>query len=404
MKPKQKHKAISLKLLFFIATRNLLANKLRTFLTVFGIVIGVGAIFFLVSFGLGLQKLVTEQVVGDESIKAIDVTSPNSKIIKLNSDATNKMDDLGSVQRVGRSYSFPGSLSYNGAAIDMVTYGVDETYQDLSSLNLSAGRLLKNTDSKQVVVNRAALTSLGITEDKAALGKSIEVVIPISGIGANQETLKYTFEIIGVIDSGSGGELFIPLGIFDAAGVPYYSQVKVVVEDTAQVPALRKQIESLGFETASPVDTLDQINQVFKFFTIVLGGFGAIGMIVSVLGMFNTLTISLLERTQEIGLMMAMGSRNRDMRHLFVLEAFLLSILGAVVGILLAIAGGEIVNQIMNSLARQRGVEGGFDLFSTPLWLVGSLILFMVVVGMLVVFFPSRRAARINPLDALRRE
>lgn len=404
MKPQSKHKAISLKLLFFIATRNLLANKLRTFLTVFGIVIGVGAIFFLVSFGLGLQKLVTEQVVGDESIKAIDVTSPNSKIIKLNSDATNKMNDLGSVQRVGRSYSFPGSLSYNGAAIDMVTYGVDETYQDLSSLNLSAGRLLKNTDSKQVVVNKAALTSLGITDDKTALGKSIEVVIPISGIGAKQESLKYAFEIVGVVDSGSGGELFIPLGLFDAAGVPYYSQVKVVVDDTSQVPALRKQIESLGFETASPVDTLDQINQVFKFFTVVLGGFGAIGMIVSVLGMFNTLTISLLERTQEIGLMMAMGSRNRDMRRLFVLEAFLLSILGAVVGILLAIAGGEIVNQIMNSLARQRGVEGGFDLFSTPLWLIGSLILFMVIVGMLVVFFPSRRAARINPLDALRRE
>lgn len=205
-----KHKAISLQLLAYIALRNLLANKLRTFLTIFGIVIGVGAIFFLVSFGLGLQQLVTEQVVGDESIKAIDVTSPNSKIIKLNSDAVSKMSELGSVERVGRSYSFPGSLSYKGASIDMVTYGVDENYQDLSSLNLSAGRLLKNTDSQQVVINKTALTSLGINDAKDALGKKIDVTIPISGIGARQDSIKHDFEIIGVVDSGSGGELFIP--------------------------------------------------------------------------------------------------------------------------------------------------------------------------------------------------
>ena len=174
--------------------------------------------------------------------------------------------------------------------------------------------------------------------------------------------------------------------------------------DTNQVESLRKQIESLGFETASPVDTLDQINQVFKFFTIILGGFGAIGMVVSVLGMFNTLTISLLERTQEIGLMMAMGSRNRDMRRLFIIEAFLLSVVGAAAGITLAVIGGKGVNLIMNSFAHGRGVTGDFELFSTPLWLMGALLVFMVIVGMLVVFFPSRRAAHINPLDALRRE
>jgi putative ABC transport system permease protein len=403
-KTQSKHKAISLQLLTYIALRNLLANKLRTFLTIFGIVIGVGAIFFLVSFGLGLQQLVTEQVVGDESIKAIDVTSPNSKIIKLNNDAVNKMNELGSVDRVGRSYSFPGSLSYKGASIDMVTYGVDENYQDLSSLNLSAGRLLKNTDSQQVVVNKTALTSLGINDAKDALGKKIDVAIPISGLGARQDSIEHNFEIIGVVDSGSGGELFIPVGLFDAVGVPYYSQVKVVVSDTNQVEGLRKQIESLGFETASPVDTLDQINQVFKFFTIILGGFGAIGMVVSVLGMFNTLTISLLERTQEIGLMMAMGSRNRDMRRLFIIEAFILSVVGAAAGITLAVIGGKGVNLIMNSFAHGRGVTGDFELFSTPLWLMGALLVFMVIVGMLVVFFPSRRAAHINPLDALRRE
>lgn len=397
-------KPVSLNILFFVAYNNLYRNKLRTGLTIFGITIGISAIFFLTSFGLGLQDLVTEQVIGDKSIKAVDITSPNSKIIKLDDKTTNKLSNLGSVKKVGRSYSFPGSLTYKGAELDMVTYGVDENYQGLSSLNLVAGRLLKNTDNNQIIMNRAALTALGIKEDKDAIDRAVKLTIPLTGLKTDQKEIEDTFTIVGVVNSGAGGEVFIPRGKFDSAGIPYYSQVKVVVDDTKNVPALRKQIESMGFETTSPIDTLGQINEIFKFFTIILASFGAIGMVVSVLGMFNTLTISLLERTQEIGLMMSMGARNRDIRTLFVLEALILSITGAVVGILIAVVTGKFVNLVMNIFAHQRGVPGSFELFSTPLWLMGVMVVFMVIVGNLVVHFPAKRAAKINPIDALRRE
>src|SRR5206468_3453072 len=110
----------------------------------------------------------------------------------------------------------------------------------------------------------------------------------------------------------------------------------------------RKQIESMGFLTTSPIDTIEQINQMFKFFNVLLAGFGAIGMIVAVLGMFNTLTISLLERTKEVGLMITLGGRNRDMRKLFIFEAVLLSVAGAVIGIVSAIILGQIINLVMN--------------------------------------------------------
>lgn len=402
--PRRQSKSISPRLLLFFAWENLVNKKLRTFLTVFGIVIGIGAIFFLFSFGLGLQLIVTEEVIGDTSIKAIDVTSPNSKIIKLDSASANRFSELGHVEKVGRSYSFPGSLGYKGAEQDMVTYGVDESYQELSSLNLSAGRLLKNTDSTQVVINRAALTTLGIKSDKDALNQKVSITIPLTGLGARKEKIKETFTVVGVINSGSGGELFLPTGMFDAVGVPYYTQIKVVADDPSNVPELRTKIESQGFETTSPIDTLDQINEIFKFFTFVLVGFGAIGMVVSVLGMFNTMTISLLERTKEIGLMMATGARNRDMRLLFVFEAVLLSVIGAVIGILFATIAGKAITLAMNQFAANRGVTDRFELFSTPLWLIAGMILFMVVVGLVVVYFPSRRAAKINPIDALRRE
>lgn len=394
---------IRFSILSYIAFNNLIRNKLRTGLTVFGIMIGISAIFFLTSFGLGLQNLVTEQVIGDKSIKAIDVTSPSSRVIQLDNKSVEKLSNLGSVQKVGRSYSFPGSITHAGAEFDVVTYGVDENYQNLSSLNISAGRLLQNTDTKEMVVNRAGLTSLGIKFDKAALGQKIKMSVPIS-TGADAKKLSDEFTIVGVIDSGAGGEVFIPRGRFDAIGVASYSSIKVVVDDVAHIPALRKQIESLGFQSTSPVDTLDQINEIFKIFTIILASFGAIGMVVSVLGMFNTLTISLLERTQEIGLMMSMGARNRDIRILFIIEALILSIAGAVIGIIVAVISGKLVNLALNLFAQQRGITGGFDLFATPLWLMLAMIAFMVVVGSLVVYFPAKRAATINPVEALGRD
>ncbi len=101
--------------------------------------------------------------------------------------------------------------------------------------------------------------------------------------------------------------------------------------------------------------------------------------------------------------MIALGGRNRDMSKLFMFEAILLSIVGAVIGIVFAMVSGSIINLIMNASARSRGVNQTFDLFSTPLWLIFAMIVFMVIVGVTVAFFPSRRAAKINPIDALRR-
>ena len=102
--------------------------------------------------------------------------------------------------------------------------------------------------------------------------------------------------------------------------------------------------------------------------------------------------------------MMAMGARNRDMSKLFIIEALFLSVVGALVGIGLAILGGQIANAVMLGLARSRGVTTNFQLFAVPLWLVLSLTGFMAAVGLIVAYLPARRATKINPIDALRRE
>lgn len=401
---KRRYSSIPLIIIVHIALRNLSSKKLRTFLTLFGVVIGIGAIFFLLSFGLGLQNLVTKQIVGGTSVKSIDVTTPNSKILKLDSSTTDRIKHLAHVDKAGLEFSFPGSMKKSGSELDTVVYGVNTDYQELSDFEKIAGRLIKNEDAEVAVINDSARTALGFSSASDAVDKSLSMYILLNDSSEKQKNIEKEFKIVGVINSGAGSEVIVPSHVFETAGVKVYSQMKLTADNEASVSSLRQQIDGLGFQTASPSDTIDQINQIFKLFNFALVGFGAIGMIVAVLGMFNTLTISLLERTKEIGLMIALGGRNRDMSKLFIFEAALLSVIGAATGILLAILTSLAVNSFMNNFAHKRGVSETFAIFSYPLWLVASLLSFMVLVGLTVAFFPAKRAQRIDPIDALRRE
>lgn len=397
-------RSIPLSTLVYLAWRNISSKKLRSGLTIIGIVIGIAAVFFLLSFGIGLRDIVTQEILGNQSVRSIGVDTPNSKILKLDADSSERIGSLPHVSELSSSFSFPGGLRYSGSEIEGIVYGIDTYYQDLTSLNLVQGALINKDDVHTALINRSALKAMGISDEKSIIGKVFKLSVPLAGSGANKDKMEDDFTITGVIDSGAGTEIFIHKFNFEAAGVPIYSDIKLLADDTKNVQQLRSQIESQGYQTTSPLDTIDQINQVFRFFNVILVGFGMIGMIVAILGMFNTLTISLLERTKEIGLMIALGSRPKDMRRLFIIEATLLSMIGSVAGILLACITGYIVNFVVYRFASERGVTEYFSIFATPWWLIVGTILFMFIIGLLVVYFPARRAQRINPIEALRRD
>lgn len=399
-----KDHSIPITLLAYIAWKNLTHKKLRSLLTVFGVIIGIGAICFLLSFGIGLRELVTNEVVGGYTANAIEVSSTNSKVISLDEKSVERIKNLPNIGKFGKSFYSAGSLSYKKSEVDSIVYGIDINYQQLSDLKTIHGRLLEESDINSALVNSNSLRSVGIKNSKEALNSSINLKIPYTDKDGARKEIEKSFRIVGVLDSGDSNEIFIPSHIFETAGISVYSQLKLSTTKSDYLPKLRKQIESYGFETSSPIDTVQQINEIFRFFTAMLVGFGGIGMIVAVLGMFNTLTISLLERTKELGLMIALGGRNRDMKRLFILEAVLLSLVGAVSGILLSMLIALVANHVMNNFAHSRGVTDSFTLFVFPPWLVAGLILFMILVGLVVVYFPAKRAEKINPIDALRRE
>lgn len=390
--------------LLHLAWRNLVNRKLRTGLTLLGVAIGVSAIFFLLSVALGLRVLVDQQVIGNESVKSVDVSTPNSKVLKLDNNLVKKLRGLPHVVQVGSSYSFPGSLEFNGGAADVVSYGVNPSFEQLNNLSLISGRLLKDGDLHSALLNQAALRTIGITNAKKAIGQQVSISIPLVNVSPDLPPIAGSFTIVGIVDDATSGEMFIPDALFDAAKVPYYSQIRLSVSNSNDVSLVRSQIESMGYQTSSPIDTLNQISQIFRVFTAVLVGFGSIGMVVSILGMFNTLTISLLERTKEIGLMIALGGRHDDMKRLFIFEASLMSLVGALIGVVAASAVGQLFQTLLNVFAHHRGVTQTFEVFSTPWWSITGVVIFMMLVGLLVVQFPARRAKSINPIEALRRE
>ena len=391
---------IQLRMIVRMAISNLKFKRFRTIITILGIVIGIGSIFLLVSFGIGLQQLVQGQIIGNASINTVDVTPSNSKLLKLTSDKLEQIHAIAGVTDVSGVFIGASKVSINGASADLVAYGIDPLYMKLSNISLTTGRAVKDDAPDEIVVNSSFLASAGMTDPSAAINKEVDLTLT-SAAGKANKTKQH---IVGVVDTGVGSEGFVATETFKRAGIDTYTQAKVVVDDRGNIAAVRRSIESLGYETTSPVDTLDQVNQVFRFLNIILIGLGSVGMVIAVLGMLNTLTVSLLERTKEIALMIALGARPKDMRRLFVVEAVVLSLIGAVIGIVVAMLLGLVVDAVLNQYANGRGIVDHFTLFANPPLLIIGVLLFMVLIGVLVSFVPARRAARINPIEALRQE
>ncbi|MCK5080824.1 MAG: ABC transporter permease [Candidatus Moranbacteria bacterium] len=148
-------------------------------------------------------------------------------------------------------------------------------------------------------------------------------------------------------------------------------------------------------------ELVDQAKQVFKVVNVILVLFEAVVLIVSAIGMFNTMTIALLERTQEIGTMKALGASKFDIWKMFLTESMIIGFMGVVVGLIIGFLMSKILNFAINVLAKN---FGGLtvELFYFPTWFAIFIVIFSTLVGLVTGFYPARRAAKLNALEALR--
>lgn len=392
--------------LLYLAYRNILSHKMRTILTAGGVAISVAFVVFLISFGLGLQRIATDQITNMEALQVLDVSVAGSKLLSINDDTMNKFTKLGNVVEAYPQVSSAARITLDKSSIDGVVYGKNDAYLKLEGTKVFLGRLYTDESSNEAVINVAAQKQLSLS-DKDVLGKEINAdVVLRSGLlspGEKSKTFSGKFNIVGVINDQSAPFIYVPLHIYTDQGVTNYSNAKIKMDSKDDVAQAKLQVESMGFKTSSIKETIDQINQFFAIFQVILLSFGAIAIIVACLGMFNTLTISLIEKTREVGFMKALGTMRHDVYWLFTLESILIGAFGSIVGVAAGVLSGVALNYGIYLLANSSGNQA-VELFYISVPLIFLVLVISLVVSLLTSVYPSRRAARISPLNAMRYE
>lgn len=430
-----------------MALENMKTKKSRATVTIGGMAIGIGLIVFLVSIGYGLEELVTSRVASLQEMKQTEVSPQVGGKLKLSAASMNSFKQISGVKETLPIISAVAHIDYQSSQSDIAAYAVTTKYLDEAGVELTNGNKFDSNDLtidvqgtadiswtlpkvdieseltgdsqdaqtvalseqsiKEVVINRAALNILGIKEENA-VGKQIAISFIIVGDLLDEasnkvQSTRADFTIVGVTSDEKSPILYVPFIDLRSIGISNYSQVKVIIDDPTNLAKIRREIESSGYITNSVADTVQQIDSIFQTSRTVLALFGFVALFVASMGMFNTLTVSLLERTREIGLMKAMGMKSSEVREVFLTESMTLGLWGGMFGLLLGFLGGKLLGLLLSVFSVFSG-DGMLDISYIPIQFILFVIALSLFVGILTGIFPAKRATKISALNALRYE
>lgn len=427
-----------------MALKNLRRRKLRFFLTSFGIAIGAMAIVILVAFAASLQKSTTDQlgtfiqaeeitVSGDASTGQVSFQMGPSyvkKDVKPLNDAT--IEELRGIDHVAAVYpkiSLSGEIAVDGkSAIFFSTAQPPTAYASSSPKDqVKFGRFLEKDDEQSVVIPAAMATALGFTDISQAVGKQAVLKnFTLGGFeGPNGQTQRevtqkdYTVAIVGVFaadtTSFQAQDAAVPNGTaitmlkalysteVSKAIPSLYDSITVRADGSGTVSSVQDAIKAKGYGAETLGDIVKSIAKVYAIMQAVLGVLGGIALLVASLGVANTMFMAVLERTKEIGILKALGARDWDVRKLFTYEAAVIGFFGGSVGLLFGYVGTIIIGTIVSYYTEKNG-GGNFVTVGVPWWLASGAVIFSILFASLAGFFPARRAARLDPVVALREE
>lgn len=397
---------MDLRELLTLSLRSLAANKLRSFLTTLGIIIGVFAIILLVSVGAGLQSYITNQIQGFGSnlIFVIPGTTtgartPGGAVVNklLAQDADNiraKVKTLANVAPVVQQVS---TIKYKNkqdksASVLGTTANYTETVKNATlEHGIFFSESQARSGSKVAVVGQTVIKDL--FPDENPLGKRIF-------IGNNIYTVIGTLKARGAIFGlDQDNTIVVPLAAARKQfGVNQINAVYVAVDNASQIPFVQAQIKKVllkrltsnDFTVQSAQSGLDIVTNITNILSLALGGIAAISLLVGGIGVANIMLVSVTERTREIGLRKALGARRTDILKQFLLEAVILSLVGGIIGIALGLGASYILALFLVSEV-------------TP-WSVFVAFGFSVAIGIIFGMAPAIRASKLNPIEALRYE
>lgn len=393
------------------------ARTSRTILTVLGMSIGIGAILFLVSLGFGLQDTLLSRITTSDSLLTLDISEAKSGIVTLDNDLLKKIKDMQGVDEISPAFQVTTQGHLDDLSADLSVTGAKPSFLKLGGAKASSGQLISDDRPEEIVINSAVSQVFGKNPEEM-LGKEMTFTffVPkqkiLSDEGQAQmndnslevETERIEenkkFKIVGIIE-GEDNVVYINSAALDDLNINRYTWLKVKCKNNAVMGPIRDSILEYGLLVSSLSETVDQAKQIFKVVQIVLMLFGVIALVVSAIGMFNTMTIALMERTEEIGIMKSIGASDTNISIMFFMEATIMGFLGGVSGVGIGWLGGKGFNGLINFVATKFGGEK-VSLFMSPWWLVIGILVSSAIVGFLTGVVPARRASKTDPLDALR--
>jgi len=388
--------------LLSVAWSSLRRNRLRSTLTIGAISVGIGVSAYLISFGLGLQRLTLDSVAQSDSLLTLTVRPTSDTINPLTPAAVEDLRDIPNTRYVLPKFVLKGSVQLEQQRTTTTINLVDgEYFAGSEEAALTVGRAYREDDASSVVVTSGLLQLFGLDPERVPL---VTFSLRLDPEAYPNVAPLPVLTVSGVIDATSVA-VYLPRKYGESliGAVPSYDSARIRVDRVESIEEVARHIVRQGYRVEAIVDTVEQINQVFGWIRAVLGALGMIAIVVASIGMFNTLTVSLLERTKEIGIMKALGVRRGDVRRLFLAEALLMGALGGVGGIILAMIGQQVTYIALSILASlfQGTVPQSF--VKSPSCYSGFFAL-AIVVAMITGMYPAQRAAKTNPIDAIRYE
>jgi ABC-type antimicrobial peptide transport system permease subunit len=397
--------SLSLVDLIRLSTRIFTVKPMRTLLTIFGTSIGIGTVVFFISLGYGLQyillgKLVTTQ----DSLISMEAAYPqesNVLIVPSDLDGISKLPNIVELSPVGE---FPAEIKISDSPGLIVGRLINSNYFRLSGETPDLGKGFTE-ENQGVVLSAQGAKLIDLPVESASLGKlvTIKVFYQNTDRTSKEVDVLKPLPIVGFITNPNDPPLVLIPANTVGTPPPVYKSFLAKAKDASSVVGVKDELTEKGFLISAKLDLVNQSQKILNIFTIVLGVFGITALAVSAVGMFNTMVVSFMERTYEVGVMKSLGAMDKDVRNLFLMESLIMGTVGGIVGILMGMGAGALVNFVLNILAKRFGSDP-FDLFITPIWFIMLIILTSALIGVVSGFLPSRRASRLSPKEAFLRK
>ena len=392
--------------LFRLSTRVFRVKPMRTVLTILGTSIGIGTVVFLVSLGYGLQYIVLGKLVTTEdSLVSMEATYPQESNLIITSSDLDNFSKLPNVKEIVPVAEFPADIVLDQSSPGVILGRIVSTeYFRLSGVSVDVGKEFTD-DIPGVILSAQGARSINIPATDASLGKLVFIKVYYQNAdGTAQEVAtREPLPIVGFISNQSDSAfVIIPINTLTVTP-PVYKSFLAKAIDAESVVMVRDMLIEKGLLISAKLDLVNQSQKILSIFTIILAVFGITALAVSAVGMFNTMVVSFMERTYEVGGMKSLGALEGDVRNLFLMEPVIMGPMGGVVGIASGMGLGAIVNFVLNIFAKRFG-SPSFSLFITPIWFIALIILTSAIIGLISGFLPSRRASQLSPKEAFLRK